>query len=91
MSIKLLPIRAAADQIGIGVSTLYLWVSEGVMTRPIKIGNRAARIPSFEADAIAAARIAGRSTDEIRQLVSTLHAERASALDRVRPDLARAA
>jgi len=49
------------------------------MTRPVKIGQRAAGYPANEVRAINAARIAGKSDDEIRALVERLHAQREEA------------
>lgn len=91
MAIQLLTVPETASRLGIAKSTLYWWAANGLMTAPLKIGHRAARIPSSDADAIAAARIAGQSDSQIRDLVARLHAERATALDRLRPDLAEVA
>ncbi len=57
-------------------STLYLRISEGLWTRPVKVGPRAVGWPAGEVAAINAARIAGRSEDEIRALVTQLEAAR---------------
>ena len=57
-------------------STVYAHIEEGSLTPPIKIGLRASGWPEHEADAINAARIAGKPDDEIRELVKTLIAKR---------------
>lgn len=62
-------------------STLYLRISQGLFTRPVKLGPRASGWPDYEVDAIVAARIAGKSDTEIRALVSALEAARKQALD----------
>lgn len=61
-------------------SILYLRISEGLWTRPVSIGPRAVAWPAGEVAALNAARIAGRSDDEIRQLVSRLHLARDAAV-----------
>ena len=61
-------------------STLYLRISEGLWTRPVSIGPRSVAWPASEVAAINAARIAGKSDDEIRQLVARLHAARDTAV-----------
>ena len=55
----------------------YNAIKAGLLTTFIKIGDRAVGIPDFEVDAILGARIAGKSDDEIRDLVKRLHAKRA--------------
>ncbi len=57
-------------------STLYLRISEGLWTRPVSIGPRAVGWPASEVAAINAARIAGKSDDDIRALVTQLEKAR---------------
>ena len=64
------------DTSGYSRSTLYLRISQGLWTRGVALGPRAVGWPASEVAAINAARIAGRSDDEIRTLVTNLHAER---------------
>lgn len=66
-------------QTGCPKSTLYLRIHQGLMTQPIAIGPRAVGWPSTEVDAVTAARIAGKDEGAIRELVITLHANRALA------------
>ena len=64
------------DTSGYSRSTLYLRISQGLWTRPVSLGSRAVGWPAGEVAAINAARVAGRSDDEIRDLVTKLHTER---------------
>jgi prophage regulatory protein len=66
----------AAAARGLSRSTCYQQVAQGLMSRPIKLGTRAIGWPREEIDAINAARVAGQSDDEIRQLVRRLEAQR---------------
>lgn len=61
---------------GISRSTLYLRVSQGLWPKPVRLGPRAVGWPSDEVAAINAARIAGKTDDEIRELVLKLEASR---------------
>ncbi len=74
---KILRYWAVLDKSGEGRSTLYMKISNGLWTRPVRIGSRAVGWPDHEVDAILAARIAGKSDAEIRQLVKQLEADRA--------------
>ena len=60
-------------------STVYLRIAQGLMTKPVQIGPRAVGWPAPEIAAINAARIAGKTDDDIRKLVTRLHASRAAA------------
>jgi prophage regulatory protein len=57
-------------------SSHYADIAAGLMTRPVKIGKRAAATPDHEVDAINAARIAGKTDDQIRALVRELELAR---------------
>lgn len=61
---------------GLSRSTIYLRVSQGLWTKPVSLGPRAVGWPSDEVTAINAARIAGKTDDEIRILVTKLEASR---------------
>jgi prophage regulatory protein len=61
---------------GISRSTLYRRIVEGVHPPPVRLGARARRYPEREVDAVIAARIAGQSDEELRQLVNRLREER---------------
>lgn len=71
--------RDARAQFGIAQSTYYDWIERGLMPPGIALGARSVGWPQHELDAIAAARIAGKSEDAIKDLVQTLIAARASA------------
>jgi prophage regulatory protein len=67
---------------GVSRSTLYLQRLAGLFTPPINIGPRATAWPANEVEAIIQARIAGRSDEEIKALVTRLIVARASTSDR---------
>ena len=58
-------------------SPIYIDIKAGLFTAGVAIGQRAKGWPDYEVEAITAARIAGKSDHEIRQLVTRLHAKRA--------------
>ncbi len=76
-------IKDAAARQGVKPVTMYWRARQGLATTPIKIGKRASAIPASETDALIAARVAGLSDDQIRALVTSLHAERANAVERL--------
>jgi prophage regulatory protein len=57
-------------------ASIYNAIKAGLFTRPVPIGNRSVGWPDDEVKAINAARIAGCSVEEIRDLVMRLHAKR---------------
>jgi len=57
-------------------ASVYNAIRAGLFTAGVAIGQRARGWPDYEIDAINAARIAGKSDDEIRELVQVLHAKR---------------
>lgn len=57
-------------------SSHYLDIQKGLFSKPVNIGYRAVGWPSNEVEAINNARIAGKSEDEIRSLVSELEEAR---------------
>ena len=57
----------------------YNAIRDGLFTTGVAIGQRAKGWPDYEVKAIAAARIAGKSDVEIRDLVKALHAQRTQA------------
>lgn len=63
---------------GLPRSTLYLRISQGLWTKPIHLGSRSVGWPENEVIALNAARIAGKSNDEIRDLVTRLESARKS-------------
>ena len=73
-------LRAIIASTGLSRSTVYLRISQGVFTKPVSLGARAVGWPASEVAALNAARIAGKSDEEIRELVGTLEAARKAAL-----------
>lgn len=57
-------------------ASIYSAIHAGLWTRPVSIGPRSVGWPADEVNAINAARIAGKSDDEIKALVTRLHAKR---------------
>ena len=57
-------------------SSHYVDMRARLFTKPVTIGVRAVGWPEYEVDTLNAARIAGRSDDEIRALVVKLEAAR---------------
>ena len=70
---------AVKSESGLSRSTIYLRISQGLWTKPVSLGSRAVGWPSGDVAAINAARIAGKSDDEIRALVAKLEAARKAA------------
>lgn len=57
-------------------SSVYNAIRAGTFTTGVAIGQRAKGWPDYEVDAILAARVAGQTDDQIRELVKKLHAKR---------------
>ncbi len=57
-------------------ASIYNAIRDGLFTTGVAIGHRAKGWPDYEVDAIITARIAGKSDDQIRELVKVLHAKR---------------
>lgn len=60
-------------------SSTYKDIQDGFLTRPVRIGGRSVAWPRHEINAINAARLSGKSDDEIRQIVNALHISRQGA------------
>lgn len=52
--------------------TIYAWIADGLFTAPVKFGAKSSAWPVSEVNSILAARIAGKTDDEIRALVIDL-------------------
>ena len=74
----LLRLPAVKAQSGYSRSTIYLRMSQGLWTKPVSLGARAVAWPAGDVAALNAARIAGKSDDQIRTLVLKLEAGRLS-------------
>lgn len=70
---------AVKSQSGLSRSTIYSLAARGLWTKPVRIGTRAVGWPSGDGEAINAARIAGKTDEEIRALVVKLEAARKAA------------
>ena len=57
-------------------ASIYGLIRVGLWTQPVKIGERSSGWPDNEVRAINAARIAGKSDQQIRELVKQLHDKR---------------
>jgi prophage regulatory protein len=75
----ILRLPSVKSESGLSRSTIYLRIAEGLWTKPVSLGARAVGWPSEEVAAINAARIAGKTDDEVRTLVVKLEASRKSA------------
>ncbi|MFC1680944.1 helix-turn-helix transcriptional regulator [Pseudomonadota bacterium] len=79
MVTSILRLPAVLTQTGLSRSTIYLRVSQGLWTKPVSLGARAVGWPASEIDAINAARIAGKTDEEIRSLIAKLETGRKAA------------
>lgn len=62
---------------GLKQSAHYQNVVDGLYTKAVKVSSRATAWPASEVRALNSARLAGKSNDEIRELVKALMAARA--------------
>lgn len=79
MATTILRLPAVLRERGRSRSAHYLDIQQGLFTRPVSIGARAVGWPESEVTALNAARIAGKSDDDIRALVRRLEGARQSA------------
>ncbi|HAR66319.1 MAG TPA: transcriptional regulator [Lentisphaeria bacterium] len=79
MTHTIMRLPAVKSESGLSRSTVYLRISQGLWTKPISLGARAVGWPSCEVVAVNAARIAGKSDEEIRELVLRLESARKTA------------
>jgi prophage regulatory protein len=68
-------------------STIYADVDAGLLTPSVQIGKRAVAWPRHEHQAVAAARIMGKSDEEIRELVRKLVADRSAVAKKLAGEL----
>ena len=76
MTDTILRLPAVKTSTGLSRSTIYLRIAEGVFPKPVSLGGRAVGWPAHEITALNAARIAGKSDTEIRELVTKLETAR---------------
>ncbi len=79
MSHTILRFPSVKAETGHSHSTHYQQIAQGLFTKPVKLGPRAVGWPASEVSALNAARISGKSDQEIRALVVKLEAARKSA------------
>lgn len=76
MLATILRLPAVKADTGLSRSTIYLYASQGLFPKPVSLGARSVGWPSDEIAALNAARIAGKSDEDIRALVMKLEAAR---------------
>lgn len=76
MTHTILRLPAIKTSTGLSRSTIYLRIEQGMFMKPVGLGGRAVGWPANEVAALNAARIAGKSDTEIRDLVTKLEASR---------------
>lgn len=79
MTHTILRLPTVKAETGYSRSTIYLRIAQGLWTKQICLGPRCVGWPANEVGALNAARIAGKSDQEIRDLVLKLEAIRKSA------------
>jgi prophage regulatory protein len=80
MTHTILRLRAILSSTGLSRSTIYLRISQGAFPKPVSLGGRAVGWPAIDVETINAARIAGKSDREVRELVVKLEAARKAAV-----------
>jgi prophage regulatory protein len=76
MTHTILRLPTVKSESGLSRSTIYLRIAQGLWTKPVSLGARAVGWPASEVATLNAARIAGKSNSEIRDLVAKLDAAR---------------
>lgn len=79
MASTILRLPAVKAESGYSRSLIYLRISQGLWPKPVSLGARAIGWPADEVAAMNAARIAGKTDDDIRRLVTKLEAARTAA------------
>lgn len=80
MTHTILRLPSVKTESGYSRSTIYLRITQGLWPKPVSLGARAVGWPAHEVGALNAARIAGKSDEEIRALVAKLEAARKAAI-----------
>jgi prophage regulatory protein len=78
MAITILRLPAVLKARARSRSAHYIDIQQGLFTKPVVIGLRAVGWPANEVEALNAARVAGKSAEEIHALVVTLEVARKS-------------
>ena len=79
MTHTILRLPSVTAESGYSRSTIYLRIAQGLWTKQVSLGPRCVGWPEHEVAALNAARIAGKSDEEIRGLVLRLEAARKAA------------
>ncbi len=79
MATTILRLPAVIRERGRSRSAHYMDIQQGLFTPPVPIGARAVGWPADEVAMLNAARIAGKTEDEIRALVAKLQVARKAA------------
>jgi len=74
--ITLLRTSTVCTRRGRSRSSHYLDIRDGLFVKPVRIGLRSTGTPDFEVNLLISATVAGKSEDEIRQLVKDLETAR---------------
>lgn len=80
MANTILRLPTVKSESGFSRSTIYLRISEGLWTKQVRLGPRSVGWPAYEVAALNAARIAGKTDEEIRSLVVKLETARKAAI-----------
>lgn len=81
-TLSLTPFIRGAERAGAKRTLAYEWISAGLIPPPIHVGVRA-YLAAHEVDAVVAARLAGKSDDEIKAVVRLLVEQRKGAVAEV--------
>jgi predicted DNA-binding transcriptional regulator AlpA len=73
---KLVPLNQSFDRLGIGRTTGYAQINEGLLPHPVRTGKRNTALPHEELHAIISARARGATDAQLRDLVKQLAAAR---------------
>ncbi|BDD88645.1 helix-turn-helix transcriptional regulator [Desulfofustis limnaeus] len=79
--VKLVRLKTVISETGYSRSRVYELIAQRLWPKPVSIGSRSIAWPSSEVDVLIAARIAGKTDEEIRRLVADLEEARKSYWD----------
>ena len=76
MKTEIIRLPEVSRTTGLARSTIYLRIEQGLLPKPVSLGGKAVGWPASEISQINAARIAGKSNEEIKSLVDELENQR---------------
>ena len=76
MEVEIICLPEVSRTTGLARSTIYLRIEQGLLPKPVSLGGKAVGWPATEISQINAARIAGKSNEEIKNLVDELENQR---------------